>query len=239
MPDTPPPQGGAAQPDSDAGLRHTPAPNPPGNVATDTSRPPQAPGTGPAWIDPGGSPVLKGDRPAGGVDPNHPHLFHLADAPANVFNGGGLQGAHCENWPLVKGQNAAVYIARLEPGGIREPHWHPSAWEVNFVIQGRAHWTFVGPAATQDDFDAVKGDVVFAPQGHFHYFANASDTEDLVVLIIFNSPSTERADDIGIVHSLSALPPEVLGAVFGADPQLFRDLPKKLGRVVITSQKKD
>ena len=110
---------------------------------------------------------------------------------------------------------------------------------MNFIIQGRAHWTFVGPEATQDDFDAVQGDVVFAPQGHFHYFANASETEDLVVLIVFNSSSAEPGDDIGIVHSLSAMPPEVLGAVFGADPQVFRDLPRKLGRVVITSTKKD
>ncbi len=237
MPQTPPPPDGAAIPDSDAALRHNPSPNPPGDVATDTTKPAEAPGSGPTWVDPGASPVLQGEKQAGGADPSYPHLFHLADAAANVFPGGGLQGAHGENWPMLQDQNAAIYIARLAPGGIREPHWHPSSWEVNFVMQGQAHWTFVGPKATQDEFDAVKGDVVFVPQGHFHYFANASDTEDLVVLIVFNSSSGEPGDDIGIVHALSALQPEVLGAVFGADPQVFRDLPKKLGRVVISSTK--
>lgn len=234
---TPTPPGAAEQPDSDAGFRHRPSPNPPGSIATDTAKPPTTPGGGPAWADPDSSPVLQGARPAGGVDPDHPHLFHLADAPANTFPGGGLQGAHGENWPIVKGQQAAVYVARLEPGGIREPHWHPSAWELNFVMQGRARWTFVGPEATQDTFEAGKGDLVFAPQGHFHYFENASDTEDLVVLIAFNSSSTEPGDDIGIVHSLSAMPPEVLAAVFGGSAEAFANLPGKLGRVVIASKK--
>jgi hypothetical protein len=31
------------------------------------------------------------------------------------------------------------------------------------------------------------GDVVFAPSGHFHYFENTSDTEDLLILIVLNS----------------------------------------------------
>lgn len=220
-----PPSDAAARPGSDADVQHAPSPNPPGE--------------GPTWADPGSSDVLRGTRPPGGVDPNHPHLFHLADAPASVFDGGGLQGAHGENWPAVRGQNAAVYLARLAPGGVREPHWHPSAWELNFVMQGRARWTFVGPEATQDGFIAEKGDVVFAPQGHFHYFENADDAEDLVVLIAFNSSSTEPGDDIGIVHSLSAMPPEALAAVFGTGPEAFANLPRRLGRVVIASKRKD
>ena len=238
MTTTPQPPNGAEQPASDADFRHTPSPNPPGNVATDTTKPPTASGDGPNWTDPGSSAVMQGERPAGGVDPNHPHLFHLADAPANVFDGGGLQGAHGENWKILEGQEGAVYIARLKPGGIREPHWHPSAWEMNFVMQGRVRWTFVGPEATQDNFEAGKGDLVFAPQGHFHYFENASDVEDLVVLIVFNSSSTEPDDDIGLVQSLSAIPPDVLAAVFGGSPDTFNDLPKKLGRVVISSKNK-
>lgn len=204
----------------------------------DTSESPTVPGGGAVWADPGSSATLRGAVVAGGVDPVHPHLFHLADAPANLYDGGGLQGANGENWPIVRGQRAATYLVRLEPGGVREPHWHPSAWELNFIIQGRANWTFVGPEATQDAFVAEKGDLVFAPQGHFHYFENASDAEDLVVLIIFNSSSTEPQDDIGIVHSLKAMPPDVLAAVFGASPEVFAHLPGKLGRVVIASKRK-
>ena len=169
----------------------------------------------------------------GGADPQHPHLFHLASAAGSTYPGGSLQGAIAANWSILTGQQGSVYLARLKPGGVREPHWHPSAWELNFVVSGRVRWSLVGPNGTHDAFDGAAGDLVFAPQGHFHYFENASDTEELVVLIAFNASSSEPEDDIGIVASVSALPADVLGAVFGTEPELFGKLPHSTERVVI------
>ncbi|MFC4560516.1 cupin domain-containing protein [Nocardiopsis mangrovi] len=207
------PRGANEQPDTDSGFRHRPAAAS-GSVGT----PPQ-PGR-----------TVAGDGP----DPVNPHAFHLSRSEASVFDGGQLQGGNGENWPILAGQQAAVYLVRLRPGGIREPHWHPSAWEVNYVISGTVRWVFVGPAGTQDAFEAGAGDVVFAPQGHFHYFENASATDDLDVLIVFNSSATEPDDDIGIVHALSAIPRDVLASVFGTAPDVFDAIPKTLRRVVIS-----
>lgn len=238
MTPTPTPPDGAELPASDADFRHAPSPSPSGARAPEQKPPAEGPGVGAqAWADPGASDVLKGERKPGGVDADHPHMFHLAEAPANVFDGGGLQGAHEGNWPILKGQAGAAYLARLAPGGVREPHWHPSAWEMNFVMQGRVRWSFVGPNATQGSFEGEKGDMIFAPQGHFHYFENASETEDLLVLIVFNSSAREPDDDIGLVQSLKAMPADVLAAVFGGSPEQFEALPGKLGRVVIASKK--
>jgi oxalate decarboxylase len=161
------------------------------------------------------------------------HVFHLNASKPTVFDGGTLQGATEENWPVLKNQQGSVYLARLEPGGVREPHWHPSAWEMNYVISGKVRWSFVGPNATHDSFDGETGDLVFAPQGHFHYFENASATEDLVVLIVFNASAGEPDDDVGIVASLSAIPTDVLAAVFKAPAEAFANLPRKLNRVTI------
>ncbi|PZU32448.1 MAG: hypothetical protein DI577_03200, partial [Microbacterium sp.] len=86
--------------------------------------------------------------PAGGVDPDHPHLFHLQSATSDDFDGGSLQGARSGVWPILTDQKDAVYLARLRPGGAREPHWHPSAWEMNVVLSGRVRWSFVGPNST-------------------------------------------------------------------------------------------
>jgi oxalate decarboxylase len=177
--------------------------------------------------------LMIGGQNAGGADPKHPHLFHLSASAASEYDGGQLQGATADNWSILAGQQGAVYLARLAPGGVREPHWHPSAWEMNFVVSGRVRWSLVGPDGTSDAFDGGAGDLVFAPQGHFHYFENASEDEDLIVLIAFNSEVAEPKDDIGIVASLSGVPPEVLGAVFGAPAELFRSIPKNTKRVVI------
>ena len=75
----------------------------------------------------------------------------------------------------------------LRPGGIREPHWHPSAWEVNYVISGEARWSVVEPEGYHDTFQARASDLVFLPQGSFHYFENGRDDQDLTVLIVFNT----------------------------------------------------
>lgn len=174
----------------------------------------------------------------GGADPTHQHLFHLAGAAPSRFAGGDLRGAVADNWSVLKGQQGSAYLARLEPGGVREPHWHPSAWEMNFVVSGEVRWSLVGPGGTGDAFAGKAGDLVFAPQGHFHYFENASETEDLVVLIVFNTSVAEPDDDIGLVESLSAIPPDVLAAVFGVPADTFQAIPPQRDRVVIASKRK-
>jgi oxalate decarboxylase len=228
------PGDGAQQPDIEASSRHT-AVIAGERSAPETSSGPHAAGDVRARKAFNDAPALTSSgQPGGGWSGQHPHAFHLSTWAPDVFDGGTLQGATGDNWKILSGQQASVYLARLEPGGVREPHWHPSAWELNFVITGSARWSFVGPEATHDTFDVTQGDLVFAPQGHFHYFENASDTEDLVVLIIFNTSASEPADDVGIVASLSSIPLDVLGAVFGVSPETFAQIPRKLDRVTIT-----
>jgi hypothetical protein len=77
------------------------------------------------------------------------------------------------------------------------------------------------PNGTQDVFEAGKGDVIFAPQAHYHYFENASATEELVALIVFNSDAAEPKDDIGIGQSLTAIPNVVLSAVLNVPVSVF------------------
>ncbi|WP_250455301.1 cupin domain-containing protein [Caballeronia sp. ATUFL_M2_KS44] len=229
MPNSETPADGSEQPNIEASSRHDAV------IAGARAAPTMEESSRQAPFDGGVRPPSPPEQP-GGWSGQHPHAFHLSAWAPDVFAGGTLQGATGDNWKILSGQQASVYLARLEPGGVREPHWHPSAWELNFVISGVARWSFVGPEATHDAFEVAQGDLVFAPQGHFHYFENASETEELVVLIVFNSSASEPADDIGIVASLSAIPAEVLAAVFGASPELFAKIPRKIERVTIAKR---
>ncbi|WP_225731171.1 MULTISPECIES: cupin domain-containing protein [unclassified Nocardia] len=169
-----------------------------------------------------------------------PHLFHLTAAEPARFDGGTLQGAHEDNFPVLAGQSGSVYFVRLEPGGVREPHWHPTAWELNFVISGTARWTILGThpegGYRNDVFDAGKGDLVFAPQGFFHYFENPDATAPLEVLVVFNTSAKEPNDDIGIVGAFNAVPREVLAAAFGVPRAAFDAIPTETKPVVITKR---
>jgi oxalate decarboxylase len=228
------PSTGAAQPDNEAASRHNPSPTGGLDAGGPAERAPLgAPASADFEFEGSKNSGRERDRPAGGSSAQHPHVFHLANSAPEMFEGGTLQGATQDVWKLLEGQQGSAYLARLKPGGIREPHWHPSAWEMNFIISGRSRWSFVGPEGTHDSFEAVMGDLIFAPQGHYHYFENVSETEDLVALLVFNTSASEPRDDIGIVASLSAIPPGTLAAIFKTSPEAFRNLPRKLERVTI------
>lgn len=158
------------------------------------------------------------------------HLFRLGALPPTVYDGGSQQQAHEGNFPILQGQEASIQLITLQPGGIREPHWHPSAWELNLITKGVASWVLIDGNGNEESFDAHADDLVFAPQGSLHYFENRG-TEDLDVLIVQNASSPEDKDNIGIGESVSRLPPEVLAAVFGVPDETFRSF-KKLDNAV-------
>ena len=124
------------------------------------------------------------------------HLFHLTALPPTTYDGGTQQQAHEDNFPILKGQEASIQLITLQPGGIREPHWHPSAWEINLVTKGVATWVLIDGNGNHESFDAHVDDIVFAPQGSLHYFENRG-TGDLDVLIIQNTSAPEDKDNIG------------------------------------------
>jgi oxalate decarboxylase len=44
----------------------------------------------------------------------------------------------------------ATYSLKLNRGGVREPHWHPNAAELDYVINGRAHMVIFSPGGNID-----------------------------------------------------------------------------------------
>lgn len=175
------------------------------------------------------------------ADGTNPYLFKLQAAEPTTFDGGSLRGANEENFPVLKDQKSATYFVELEVGGIREPHWHPTAWESTFIISGESQWSILGTHPNGEyhnlQFTAGAGELVFVPEGFFHYFENSSDTDPLRVLVNFNNSTPEPNDDLGIVASLASLPDDVLDTVFGVPAGSFGKIAKKLEPVVITKRK--
>ncbi len=160
------------------------------------------------------------------------HLFRLGASPKTTHDGGWFQQANQDNFPILTGQEASILMLTLEPGGIREPHWHPSAWELNIVTRGVATWIVIDGNGNHEAFDQHVNDVVFAPQGSFHYFENRGPDE-LSLIIIQNTSASEDKDNIGIGESFSRLPPRVLSAVFGVPQDTFASFRKIDDAVVI------
>ena len=167
----------------------------------------------------------------------NPYLFDLVKSkPAVKKKSGTVQGCYEDVFPIVTGQKAAMFLVVLKPRGIREPHWHPTAWEFDYCISGKARMSVVAPDNTWQIFDVEPGQVVFVPQGYFHYFENIG-ADKLHFLVVFNNSAAETDDDIGISVSLGGIPRHVLAATFGVPEKVFDQIPKLHKEVVLTSRR--
>jgi oxalate decarboxylase len=169
----------------------------------------------------------------------NPFLFDLAKSKPLVDKkkSGTVRGAYEKNFPVVKSQAGAMFLVILDKGGIREPHWHPNAWEFDYCISGKARMSVVAPDNKWNIFDVEPGQAVFVPQGYFHYFENIGD-DKLHFLVVFNNSAAETDDDIGISISLGSVPRHVLAATFGVKEEVFDQIPKLHKEVVLTSRRK-
>lgn len=144
------------------------------------------------------------------------HRFALTNLEPVVKNAAGsVSICNQDNFPVVTGQAAAVFYVRLEKGGLREPHWHPNCWELNFVVKGRVRLGVVNPDDTFDEVVLETGDVGFIPQGYLHYLENAGD-EVCELSIVFNH---SKPEDIGLSTTFAGVPSRTVAATFGVPPE--------------------
>lgn len=122
--------------------------------------------------------------------------------------------------PALEG--LTMYSLKLEGKGVREPHWHPNAHELNYLIKGRARIVLLSPGEQVDGFDMEPGDMSFLPQGYYHYIENSGD-EPVHFAVFFNHT---MPSDIGLSGSLGAYSNDLLASVFKVPVSYFGKLPK-------------
>jgi oxalate decarboxylase len=101
----------------------------------------------------------------------------------------------------------------LEPGALRDMHWHPHGTELVYIVDGELEWGLQAPGKSGDSsvFTAGRGDAVAVPEGWLHYAANTGkQTAKLLVLWGSALPQT-----IDLTGSLAALPLELTLASAG------------------------
>jgi oxalate decarboxylase len=103
---------------------------------------------------------------------------------------------------------------------ISEPHWHPDADEVCFILSGQVEVGIVGPNGAPQSNMLTSGDLAFMPVNWLHYLDNVG--EEPAQIILFHNATTSIA--IGLSHVLSGFPPAILAASYGMDPSALAEL---------------
>ena len=88
------------------------------------------------------------------------------ESKGKVIGGSSGKEATVEQLPISKG--IAGVSMRLEPGAMRELHWHATAAEWAFVIEGNVRTTVIDPQGYSETNDFEPGDIWYFPRGHGH-----------------------------------------------------------------------
>jgi oxalate decarboxylase len=156
------------------------------------------------------------------VSTTSPYKYALDSSKPSVNTSGGTdKEGNATNFPILAGAGLAFFSIVLQPFGIREPHWHPNAAELHFVLSGNTHWFVQNPDGSVEDADASAGEFFYAPPGYFHYFANTDPNNRLHIVAIFTN---EEPQDVGLSGSLSSYSNSVLGATFNQPASAFTAL---------------
>jgi oxalate decarboxylase len=123
-------------------------------------------------------------------------------------------------FPASKTISAA--LVEVEPGGMRELHWHPNTDEWQYYIEGQARMGVFAASGQARTFDFMAGDVGFVPFAMGHYVENTGTTP-LRFLEIFKS---DYYADVSLNQWLALTPPELVNAHLKIGPQFMASLRK-------------
>ncbi len=163
--------------------------------------------------------------PAGTVPQSISHHM-LAQKPMKVA-GGQVRITDSSNFPIAT--TIAAALVEIEPGGMRELHWHPNADEWQYYIGGRGRMTVFASSGKARTFDYQAGDVGYVPFAMGHYVENTGN-ETLTFLEMFRS---NRFADVSLAQWLALTPPELVQAHLNVDQKAMAALAARKDKPVV------
>src|SRR6202047_3628789 len=150
--------------------------------------------------------------------------FALEKSEGKVISNSYGKEATVTQLPISKG--IAGVSMRIEPGARRELHWHATAAEWAFVLEGRVRTTFIDPSGFAETNDFDPGDVWYFPRGHGHMLECLGEAPCHFILIFDNGYFSEFGT-FSITDWIGHTPRPLLAKNFGVPESTFDTFPKK------------
>ena len=154
---------------------------------------------------------------AGPVPTTYSH--RLMDQKPIETKGGRVRIVDSSNFPAAK--EIAAGLVEVEPGGMRELHWHPNSDELQYHIAGQSRMTVYASGSTAATFDYQPGDVAYVPKSMPHYIENTGTTT-LRYLELWQS---DHFADVSLRQWLAFTPYELVKAHLNIDKSVLAQIP--------------
>jgi oxalate decarboxylase len=162
--------------------------------------------------------------PAGPVPTSMSHRL-LAQKPIEM-PGGRVRVADSSNFPAAN--TIAAVLVELDPGAMRELHWHPNNDEWQYWISGQGRMTVFASGGKARTFDYQAGDVGYVPFAMGHYVENTGD-EPVMFLEMFRS---DYYADFSLNQWMALMPPQMVREHLNLDRETIAALRKDKPRIV-------
>lgn len=179
-------------------------------------------------------PINKVNRPVPDGEVPSPFTLHMDTVKPIESEAGRVRIVDVNTFPASK--TISVAIVEIEPGGMRELHWHPKAPEWQYYLRGKARMTVFNSGGVARTFDFHAGDVGIVPLVAGHYVQNIGD-EKVVFAEIFKNPVYS---EISFNKWLASNPAQIVAEHLNVTPQFVESFPlnKKPSPVVWYDQSK-
>ncbi|THV07830.1 oxalate decarboxylase [Dendrothele bispora CBS 962.96] len=171
--------------------------------------------------------------PQGATAPESPQgqipqsfVFQLSQMNATQLSGGSVKIVDSTVFPVST--TIAVAEVTVEPGAMRELHWHPTQDEWSFFLSGEGRVTIFASQGNARTFNYQPGDIGYVPAAMGHYVENTGNST-LRFLEIFN---TDRFQDISLNQWLALTPPDLVKAHLALDDDTIAHLSKTKPTVI-------
>jgi oxalate decarboxylase len=169
---------------------------------------------------------LSADKIAGATPVPQSFSHHLlAQAPIKT-KGGNVRITDSSVFPVST--TIASALVEVEPGAMRELHWHPNADEWQYYLEGQARMGVFAASGQARTFDFRAGDVGYVPRAMGHYVENTGTTS-MRFLEIFRS---SYFADVSLDQWMALTPPELVSAHLKLDQQVMHALRKNKAPIV-------
>ena len=149
--------------------------------------------------------------------------FELEKSKGRVIGNSYGKEATVEQLPISKGLAGVSML--MEPGVMRELHWHATAAEWAFVVDGQVRTTVIDPQGCSETNDFAPGDIWYFPRGHGHVIETLGDKPCHFILVFDNGYFSEFGT-FSISDWIGHAPPQLLAKNFGVLASTFESFPK-------------
>ncbi|KAI2643197.1 Bicupin, oxalate decarboxylase/oxidase [Xylaria nigripes] len=148
------------------------------------------------------------------------YTYHWSQQDFHNTTGGSVKIIDPLTFPIAEMFSVALVV--LEPGAMREVHWHTTSDEWSYFLQGSARITVFKAPSSSRTFDFTAGGVGYIPQAQGHYVENTG-TEDVIFLEVLQA---KKFSDISASQWLALTPRQVVKDTLNLSDKVLDGLPK-------------